>query len=201
MPILEEEEVVDQTFSETTPEGRAQTAIQTIEPMLDEGAALVDEVVDIGSPSGTYSGKRLNALAKVLSSIMKEVGSPVEFELSYTDIKDAPLPDTLVRGLVGVQGAVASFAAIEPEEVEFEPFEMTTLIDDKSLAFATAQLDQLFKNKRFKKYLREEEPTIELGEDIPVEVEEEIAQPYDDTQTEAIPEEGSELDILAALGA
>jgi len=201
MPILEEEEVVDQTFSETTPEGRAQTAIQTIEPMLDEGAALVDEVVDIGSPSGTYSGKRLNALAKVLSSIMKEVGSPVEFELSYTDIKDAPLPDALVRGLVGVQGAVASFAAIEPEEVEFEPFEMTTLIDDKSLAFATAQLDQLFKNKRFKKYLREEEPTIELGEDIPVEVEEEIAQPYDDTQTEAIPEEGSELDILAALGA
>jgi hypothetical protein len=198
MPIIEREEaIVDETMLETTPEGRATAAMAQVEPLLDEGAALVDEVVDIGTPVGSYSGMRLNALARVLNKILKDVGSPVEFEETYVDIKAGPMPDTLVRGLLGVKGAVDTFASIEPEEVEMEPYEVSTLIDDKSLAFATAQLDQLFKNKRFRKFLREEEPVIQLDGAPEVLVEEETVLPYDLGQEELV--EGSELDILAAL--
>ena len=197
MPVKEEEEMMVEAIGETTPEGRAQRAMQDIEPVLDDAAAVVDEAVNVQSPVGRYSAKRLNALAKVLNKVMKEIGSDVEFDPSYVDVKDEPMPDTLVRGLMGVQGVVEAFSELEPEEVDFS-FVIGDITDDRALAVATANLDSLFKNRRFKKFLREEEPTINLTEEAPVveevvSVEEEAPAKSDDEV------EDEELDILAML--
>jgi|TARA_R100001530_G_scaffold38698_3_gene29912 hypothetical protein len=181
-------------ISESTPEGRAQAVMPQVQPVIDEAALAIDETVGAAAPIGRFTAKRQNALAKVLNKILKEVGSDVSFEETYTDIKDAPLPDTLVRGLLGVKGAVDTFATVEPEEVDVT-FEISEIVSDSELAFVTAQLDTLFKNKRFVKFLREEEPVVQLApEEAVVEepvVEEEIIE-------EPI-EPGSELDILASL--
>lgn len=195
---LREEEIMAETMSETTPEGRAQSAMTQIEPVLDDAAAFVDEAVAVQAPVGRYTSKRLNALAKVLNKILKEVGSDVEFDPVYENVTDAPLPDPLVRGLMGIVGVVDTFAAMEPEEVDIT-FDIKSIVDDKSLAFATAQLDNLFSNRRFKKFLREEEPTVSLGEEAPVEeeiIEEEIIEEEPVTGQQV---ESQELDILAML--
>tara|TARA_R110000744_G_scaffold60609_1_gene125573 strand:+ start:5923 stop:6516 length:594 start_codon:yes stop_codon:yes gene_type:complete len=195
---LREEDIMAETMSETTPEGRAQSAMTQIEPVLDDAAAFVDEAVAVQAPVGRYTSKRLNALAKVLNKVLKEVGSDVEFDPVYENVTDEPLPDALVRGLMGVVGVVDTFAAMEPEEVDIT-FDIKSIVDDKSLAFATAQLDNLFNNRRFKKFLREEEPTVSLGEEAPVEeeiIEEEIIEEEPITNQQV---ESQELDILSML--
>ena len=127
MPV-EEEEVMVEAIGETTPEGRAQRAMQDIEPVLDDASAVVDEAVSVQSPVGRYSAKRLNALAKVLNKVMKEIGSDVEFDPSYDDVKDEALPDTLVRGLMGVQGVVEAFSALELTLVLLSETSPTTVL-------------------------------------------------------------------------
>ena len=98
---LREEDIMAETMSETTPEGRAQSAMTQIEPVLDDAAAFVDEAVAVQAPVGRYTSKRLNALAKVLNKVLKEVGSDVEFDPVYENVTDEPLPSPWTDGCCG----------------------------------------------------------------------------------------------------
>jgi hypothetical protein len=83
-----------------------------------------------------------------------------------------------------------------PEEVTMQPFEVTQITDDGALARVTAEIDQLFKNKEFIKFLREEQPTVDVvaeapGAEAPLDIETPMAG-----SAPPPAEEGSELDIL-----
>lgn len=185
-----------QDMMQTTPEGRARAAMDSLAPVIEEGAMAVDELAGAAAPVGRYSRKRLAAAAKVLNQIFKIAGVDVVIEDTFEDIKDQPLPDPIVRGLLGVKSTIDAFAAEMPEEMPEEIFELSQIVSDSELAFATAQLSQLFKNKEFKKFLRSEEPMIQLG-DEEEEGEEEVPEreePMTDDQVES-----EELDILGML--
>lgn len=183
-------------IEETTPEGRAQSAMAQLEPVLTEAEGAVTDVMQAASPVGTFSGKRQKALATLINKINKEMDVGFELETNFSDVKNGPLPDQLTRGLLAIKQTVDSFAATMPEEVTMQPFEVSQITDDGILARVTAEIDQLFKNKEFRKFLREEQPTVDVVEEAPTAEQE---APIETAMAGSAPppvEEGSELDIL-----
>lgn len=177
---------------ETTPEGRAQAAMAGAEGLLVEAEGAMTDVMQAASPVGTFSAKRQKALATLINKINKEMEVDFQLELAYEDVKEGPLPDALTRGLLALKQTVDTFAASMPEEVTMQPFEVTQITDDGALARVTAELDTLFKQKEFRKFLREEQPTVDVVAEAPqAEIETAMAG-------SAPPpvEEGSELDVL-----
>lgn len=183
-------------IEETTPEGRAQSAMAQLEPVLAEAEGAVTDVMQAASPVGNFSAKRQKALATLINKINKEMDVNFELDTSFTDVKNGPLPDQLTRGLLAIKQTVDTFAATMPEEVTMQPFEVTQITDDGALARVTAEIDQLFKNKEFIKFLREEQPTVDVvaeapGSEAPLDIETPMAG-----SAPPPAEEGSELDIL-----
>ena len=178
----------------TTPEGRAQSAMAEAEGFLREQEAMMNEAVRFAAPTGKFSAKRLNALAKVLDRLFKEVEAPVSIGLEYEDVS-GEMPDDLVRGLMVVIDGYEAFKAAMPEEIEEPLPETTTIVDDSTLAFFTAVLDKMVKSKEFKKFLREEEPTVSVEEAE----DEAVIAPEDEankTDEEVVSEETDILDML-----
>ena len=173
---------------ETTPEGRAQAAMAGAEGLLVEAEGAMTDVMQAASPVGTFSAKRQKALATLINKINKEMEVEFELETAFQDIKGAPLPDQLTRGLMALKQTVDTFASTMPEEVVMQPFEVSQITDDGVLARITAEIDTLFKNKEFAKFLRAEQPTVDVVAEAPAAEEPAV--------TEEAPEQGSELDIL-----
>ena len=185
--------MTEMDIANTTPEGRAADAMSGAEGFLREQEAMMNEAVRFAAPQGKFSGKRLNALAKVLDSLFKEVDAPVSLTLQYEDVS-GEMPADLVKGLMVVIDGYEAFKSAMPEEIEEPLPETTTIVDDSTLAFFTAVLDKMVKSKEFKKFLREEEPTVSVEEKVDEEV---IAsEPEAMTDEEVVSEETDILNML-----
>ena len=157
MPMVTDEEMI-----ETTPDGRAEAAMEQLMPSINEEAAMVDDAVAAMTPTGRYTGKRLNAASVVINKLFKLVGiEDVEMDPSYTDV-EGPLPVAIVKAFAGIREALDAFFAAFPEEQDGEMYDVSALVTDADIAMVTAMLDQLMKNKVFQRFLREEEPTVSI---------------------------------------
>jgi|ETNvirnome_6_100_1030635.scaffolds.fasta_scaffold07287_2 hypothetical protein len=193
MPITSEET----GMLETTPEGRAEAAMAGLEPVLRETEAVVDESILGFTPSGKYSAKRLNALARAIVKMMEAADYEGVVAEEYEDVS-GELPEPLVRGLVTAMRSYDDFAIAMPEEADaYEMFEISSLVDDSSLALATALLSKLIASKEFRKYLRSEEPTIAIEDEVVAE-EEPVSQEEETIMDDAAVV-GEEQDILDML--
>tara|TARA_R100001463_G_scaffold40367_1_gene85697 strand:- start:3175 stop:3750 length:576 start_codon:yes stop_codon:yes gene_type:complete len=182
---------------QTTPEGRAESMMPQVEGFLREQEAMMGEATRLAAPEGKFSARRLKALAKVLDKLFTQVEAPVSISMEYDDVQ-GPMPDELVKGLMVVLDGYDAFSAAMPEEVEQPLPELTTIVDDNTLAFFTATLETLMRSKEFRKFLREEEPTVKIDEEEEVIENDANTASADEVKTdeEVVSEEASILDML-----
>lgn len=152
----------------------------------DAEMAAVDEMV-AQAPVGNFSSARIKAAVKAIEGFKSAIGDETPFEVETGDIKDGPLPEMLFLHLAAIAEAIRMFGQYAPEE-GIEAYDIGSIVDDESLAIATAVIKDLNSNKEFKKFLRSEVP-----QDTPAE------EPASDEPAPAPTTPEDEVDALADM--
>jgi hypothetical protein len=134
--------------------------IEDFEPVIEQQAQAIDDTFASNSPVGSYSGRKLNAMAaevtKVIALMDPEV-SPLE---PMEDVEEGPLPLELTKQYDAVIAAETDFAAAEGEQPTLPPVDR--LVSDAALGSAMGRLRKLAGDRDFKRFLQEEAPEDEV---------------------------------------
>lgn len=132
------------------------------EMMLRQGAEELsnkqDEYLSSASPKGKFSAQKVNALLGALDKVVSLFG-----EVSPSPrVKDAikSFPPEVVAKLFAVLEALKQY----DEEGDYEMPEPSSLATDDDLVVVMMVLDRLFKDKKFRKFLKKPiEMEMEMG--------------------------------------
>ena len=163
---------------------------QGIDPIVLEGqerlAQSEDDFVGGFSPVGDFKKKSLNSLVKVTRKLQPLFGLKADYPLFETD--ETRLPVEFTRMLMMTKQAIDDAVAADVVD-ETNLFELEDVVDDTSLQLLSGKLNNVVKNKSFKKFM--DSPVVDDRE-VPFEeapVQEPTDAPAVVNPTDVLPEQ------------
>lgn len=144
-----------------------------IDDVVETGAAAVDEMIAMQTPSGRYTSPRMKSFTASLVSALSllQPGFKLDVDVSPAALgqgknplaasnRDVPMPAKLVASYIALRQAEDAFLKMghgelmEDEMISTlpEPIELTT---DAKVALAAHAVDALARNKAFRKFAKE----------------------------------------------